>query len=88
MTNEERFDNKTEQAAMFEMFEEIFDESSRAYEPVVIPTDLKDVIEKYERQHIMDALKHYEYNQTKASKCLGIKRTTLIAKMKKFEIIY
>ena len=45
MTNEERFDNKTEQAAMFEMFEEIFDESSRAY-ATLIPNDLKDVIEK------------------------------------------
>ena len=74
------------QDAMFEMFKEIFDESTRS-DPVVIPNDLKDVIEKYERQHIMDALVHYEYNQTKASKCLGIKRTTLIAKMKKFDII-
>ena len=78
----------SEQDAMFQIFREIFDESTRCIEPIVIPNDLKDVIEKYERQHIMDALKHYEYNQTKASKCLGIKRTTLIAKMKKFEIIY
>jgi DNA-binding NtrC family response regulator len=62
-------------------------ESGRSYEPVVIPNDLKDVIEKYERQHIMDALEHYEFNQTKASRCLGIKRTTLIAKMKKFNIL-
>ena len=77
----------TEQDAMFQIFREIFDES-RTVEPIVIPNDLKDVIEKYERQHIMDALEHHEYNQTKASKCLGIKRTTLIAKMKKFEIIY
>ena len=77
----------TEQDAMFQIFREIFDES-RSVEPIVIPNDLKDVIEKYERQHIMDALEHYEFNQTKASKCLGIKRTTLIAKMKKFEIIY
>ena len=77
----------TEQDAMFQIFREIFDES-RSVEPIVIPNDLKDVIEKYERQHIMDALEHYEYNHTKASKCLGIKRTTLIAKMKKFEIIY
>ena len=77
----------TEQDAMFQIFREIFDES-RSVEPIVIPNDLKDVIEKYERQHIMDALEHHEYNQTKASKCLGIKRTTLIAKMKKFEIIY
>ena len=77
----------SEQDAMFQIFREIFDES-RSVEPIVIPNDLKDVIEKYERQHIMDALEHYEYNQTKASKCLGIKRTTLIAKMKKFEIIY
>ena len=77
----------SEQDAMFQIFREIFDES-RSVEPIVIPNDLKDVIEKYERQHIMDALEHYEYNQTKASKCLGIKRTTLIAKMKKFEITY
>lgn len=77
----------TEQDAMFQIFREIFDES-RTVEPIVIPNDLKDVIEKYERQHIMDALEHHEYNQTKASECLGIKRTTLIAKMKKFEIIY
>ena len=72
---------------MFQIFREIFDES-RSVEPIVIPNDLKDVIEKYERQHIMDALEHYEFNQTKASKCLGIKRTTLIAKMKKFDIVY
>jgi len=77
----------TEQDAMFQIFREIFDES-RSIEPIVIPNDLKDVIEKYERQHIMDALEHYEFNQTKASKCLGIKRTTLIAKMKKFDIVY
>jgi DNA-binding NtrC family response regulator len=77
----------TEQDAMFQIFREIFDES-RSVEPIVIPNDLKDVIEKYERQHIMDALEHYEFNQTKASKCLGIKRTTLIAKMKKFDIVY
>ena len=77
----------TEQDAMFQIFREIFDES-RTVEPIVIPNDLKDVIEKYERQHIMDALEHHEYNQTKASKCLGIKRTTLIAKMKKFEIVH
>ena len=76
----------SEQDAMFQIFREIFDES-RTVEPIVIPNDLKDVIEKYERQHIMDALEHYEYNQTKASKCLGIKRTTLIAKMKKFNIL-
>ena len=77
----------TEQDAMFQIFREIFDES-RTVEPIVIPNDLKDVIEKYERKHIMDALEHYEFNQTKASKCLGIKRTTLIAKMKKFDIVY
>jgi DNA-binding NtrC family response regulator len=85
MTNNDT--GPTEQDAMFQIFREIFDES-RSVEPIVIPNDLKDVIEKYERQHIMDALEHYEFNQTKASKCLGIKRTTLIAKMKKFDIVY
>ena len=85
MTNNDT--GPTEQDAMFQIFREIFDES-RSVEPIVIPNDLKDVIEKYERKHIMDALEHYEFNQTKASKCLGIKRTTLIAKMKKFDIVY
>ncbi len=35
----------TEQDAMFQIFREIFDES-RSIEPIVIPNDLKDVIEK------------------------------------------
>ena len=74
------------QEAMFEIFREMALESGRSA-AMQIPNDLKEVIEKYERQHIMDALEHYEYNQTKASRCLGIKRTTLIAKMKKFNII-
>ena len=77
----------SEQDAMFQIFREIFDESTRFVEPIVIPNDLKLVVEKYERQHIMDALEQYEYNQTKASRRLGIKRTTLIAKMKKFNIL-
>jgi len=79
---------ENEQDAMFAIFKEIFDESRLAKPLTKIPSDLKKVCEKYERQHIMDALEHYEFNQTKASRCLGIKRTTLIAKMKKFAIIY
>jgi len=75
-----------EQDAMFALFNEIFIESSYRETDLDIPSDLKKVCAKYERQHILSALEQYEYNQTKASKCLGIKRTTLIAKMKKFNI--
>lgn len=77
---------ENEQDAMFAIFKEIFDESRLAEPLTKIPSDLKQVCEKYERQHILDALEQYEYNQTKASRRLGIKRTTLIAKMKKFNI--
>ena len=75
-----------EQDAMFEIFREMAME--KADDAVKsIPDDLKLVVEKYERQHILDALEQYEYNQTKTSRRLGIKRTTLIAKMKKFNIL-
>jgi DNA-binding NtrC family response regulator len=74
------------QDAMFEMFREMAMEKADDA-AMEIPNDLKLVVEKYERQHIMDALEQYEYNQTKASRRLGIKRTTLIAKMKKFNIL-
>ena len=77
----------SEQDVMFEMFEEIFDED-RVADRLLIPDDLKDVVEKYERNYILEALEQYEYNQTKASRRLGIKRTTLIAKMKKFKIVH
>ena len=74
------------QDAMFEMFREMAME--KADDAVKsIPNDLKLVVEKYERQHILDALEQYEFNQTKTSRRLGIKRTTLIAKMKKFNIL-
>ena len=74
------------QDAMFELFKEMAEQKANDAAKS-IPNDLKLVVEKYERQHILDALEQYEYNQTKASRCLGIKRTTLIAKMKKFNIL-
>lgn len=83
MTN----NDKSEQDVMFEMVEEIFDED-RVADRLLIPDDLKYVVEKYERNYILEALEQFEYNQTKASKRLGIKRTTLIAKMKKFKIVH
>ena len=79
--------DKSEQDVMFEMVEEIFDED-RVADRLLIPDDLKYVVERYERNYILEALEQFEYNQTKASKRLGIKRTTLIAKMKKFKIVH
>lgn len=49
--------------------------------------NLTDLIEKYERGLIQDALNKSENNISKASKILGIKRTTLRYKMDKYDLI-
>lgn len=49
-------------------------------EPVFVPVSLAEL----ERQHIMSMLEHVEGNKTKASQLLGIERSTLDRKLKKF----
>ena len=78
-------DNETEQEAWYELFDDIFPRDD-VHDRLSIPTNLKSDVEKFEKEHLLDALVRYEYNQTKASRRLGIKRTTLIAKMRKFNI--
>ncbi|MCR4336233.1 MAG: sigma-54 dependent transcriptional regulator, partial [Candidatus Omnitrophica bacterium] len=47
---------------------------------------LKKMIEDPERQHIISALNEYGWNRNKAAAALGINRTTLYNKMKKYGI--
>jgi len=47
---------------------------------------LDELIENYEKNIIIDALLSCNWNETKASKLLGISRTNLIAKIKKYNI--
>ena len=66
-------------------FFELFDEWS---EPLPVPEKycLDNDVEDFIIDKVKDALIQENWNQTKASKRLGIKRTTLIAKCKKLKI--
>ncbi len=44
-------------------------------------------LQQAEREHILNVLQHVKGNRTEASKILGLKRTTLIEKMKKLGIM-
>ncbi|HLG19901.1 MAG TPA: sigma 54-interacting transcriptional regulator [Bdellovibrionota bacterium] len=48
--------------------------------------DLKDVVEAYERDIIINALKRVNWNQTKAADLLNLPRRTLVSKIKKYDI--
>uniref|UniRef100_A0A7V4E3F8 Diguanylate cyclase n=1 Tax=candidate division WOR-3 bacterium TaxID=2052148 RepID=A0A7V4E3F8_UNCW3 len=47
---------------------------------------LDELVENYEKNILIDALLNCDWNETKAAKMLGISRTSLIAKMKKYNI--
>ena len=68
-----------EQDALYD----IFDELAANYEKIE-QTPLPVDVEMLERERISDALARTQGNQTKAAKILGIGRTNLIAKMKKY----
>ena len=66
-------------------FFEFFDEWT---EPLPVPEEycLDNDVEDFIIDKVKDALIQENWNQTKASERLGIKRTTLIAKCKKLNI--
>jgi len=70
-----------EQEAFFELFDELnYNRSDN------ITKTLPDEIDDFIIDKIKDALKENNNNQTRASDCLGIKRTTLIAMCKRLKI--
>jgi DNA-binding NtrC family response regulator len=52
------------------------------------PVDLGDLVDEYERRLIVDALEQSNGVKSRAAKILGIKRTTLVEKMKKKNIAF
>jgi transcriptional regulator of acetoin/glycerol metabolism len=72
------YDNKTEQDIFFETFDEIWP----AAEPLTLSEELDNII--YEK--VKDALIKFDWNKSKASAAIGLKRTTFIAKCKKFNL--
>jgi transcriptional regulator with GAF, ATPase, and Fis domain len=71
-----------EQDALFELFDEL--QYNYSYND--ISKNLTDEIDDFIIDKIKDALKENNNNQTRASDCLGIKRTTLIAMCKRLQI--
>lgn len=76
---------RTQQQDEQDVFFAIFDEWSEAL-PVPDEYCLDDDVEDFIIDKIKEALIEHNGNQTRASKRLGIKRTTLIAKCKKLNI--
>ncbi len=71
-------DTKIEQEVFFDTFDEIWPEP----EFVSLNEEIDDII--YEK--VKKALIDHDWNKTKASERLGLKRTTFIAKCKKFNL--
>tara|TARA_B100001287_G_scaffold273715_1_gene277694 strand:- start:17163 stop:17453 length:291 start_codon:yes stop_codon:yes gene_type:complete len=72
-------DPKTEQDMLWEALS-IFDNYQTS------PTTLPNEIETIEIDRIKSALSAFEGNKTRAAKSLGIGRTNLIAKIKKYDL--
>jgi DNA-binding NtrC family response regulator len=52
------------------------------------PVDLKDAVQRFEIELISAALEKTRGNQSKAARLLGVKHTTLNAKLKRYQIRY
>ena len=71
---------RAEQDALWQICQELADYQDS------IPVDLPEEISKLEQLEIERALRVCDDNQTKAAKMLRLNRTTLLAKMKKYDI--
>ena len=74
--------NYKEQTEFFDFFDSMWDRNESTEET------LPQEIESIEKTRIKNALDHTNGNRTQAAKMLGIGRTNLIAKMKKYSITY
>ena len=69
---------QTEQDALWEMLGEL--------ESIQLIDNLPKAVSELEQSNIVQALEKYEGNRTKAAEKLGIGRTNLIAKIRKYNI--
>ena len=79
-------DNKSgnvEQDYIWELFNDMWpsDNCSKYFEPLPVE------VEKLEQSRIIKALENHEGNRTKTASELGIGRTCLIAKLKKYQLL-
>jgi transcriptional regulator with PAS, ATPase and Fis domain len=72
----------TEQEAMWELLETTF--PGKDHNLVInLPNELAEL----EKNKLMQVLEFHDWNKSRAAKDLGIGRTNLIAKIKKYELI-
>ena len=71
--------------AMWDLLEDVFPKGGNED---LFKTDLSKEIERLEIDSIQNALNVCEGNQTKTAKMLGLGRTNLIAKIKKYKITH
>lgn len=64
------------------------DSLGRLTSPPAKPVDLKDAVQRFERDLISAALEKTRGNQSRAARLLGVKHTTLNAKLKRYQIRY
>tara|TARA_B100000035_G_scaffold311615_1_gene321481 strand:- start:1164 stop:1493 length:330 start_codon:yes stop_codon:yes gene_type:complete len=83
-------DYQTEQDALWESLNELFNEktaiANELLEINAYGNDLPTTIEKLEQTSIRNALTKFEGNVTHSANALGLGRTNLIAKMRKYNI--
>tara|TARA_R110000823_G_scaffold200906_1_gene331863 strand:+ start:256 stop:534 length:279 start_codon:yes stop_codon:yes gene_type:complete len=84
-TTNEQQQRINEQAYFFDMFEEKWGSHGEIL-PEDVQYSLCEELESIERERIVNALALAIGNQTKAAISLDIGRTTLLAKMKKYNI--
>lgn len=73
----------TEQDAMWELLEETFPGSKEHNLVINLPNEIAEL----ERTKLIQVLEFHDWNKSRAAKDLGIGRTNLIAKIKKYELI-
>ncbi len=72
----------TEQDAMWELLEETFPGSKEHNLVINLPNEIAEL----EKTKLIQVLEFHDWNKSRAAKDLGIGRTNLIAKIKKYEL--
>ena len=63
-----------------------YDDSSGTPVPdSALPGSLKDMVSRFEGDLILRTLEETHGNRSRAAECLGLKRTTLVEKLRKFD---
>ena len=80
---DKKYDQQHVQDEFFDAFDELWGPIIHEMHPVTLPEEIAVL----ENKRITNALEHNEGNRTKTADQLGIGRTNLIAKLKKYDLL-